>query len=183
MLLRKLREIADATRRLEAPSIVGNHERDFKLIQPLGRHRQANQTPAVLRMKLRASGLIFAAAMVRSPSFSRSSSSATTGLSRTIISLRNDCLSRGVRKPLVCRRGPRVAGRSKVLGPPPKESPVTFSTGGENRALQPDILIVLSADSKRGNEYSSEFNVENTTGGARVPGPFVRHRVLAGAGR
>ena len=60
---------------------------------------------------------------------------------------------------------------------------ITFSTRGENRALQPDILIMLRADSKRGNEYSSEFNVENTTGGARVPGPFVRHRVLAGAGR
>jgi hypothetical protein len=77
----------------------------------------------------------------------------------------------------------RVAGRSKVLGPPPKETPVTFSAGGENRALQPDILIMLRADSKRKNEYSSEFNVENTTGGTRVPGPFVRHRVLAGAGR
>jgi hypothetical protein len=89
----------------------------------------------------------------------------------------------GGRPALVCRQGPRVAGRSKVLGPPPKETPVTFSTGGENRALQPDILIMLRADSKRGNEYSSEFNMENTTGGARVPGPFVRHRVLAGAGR
>ena len=55
--------------------------------------------------------------------------------------------------------------------------------GGENRALQPDILIMLRADSESGNEYSSEFNVEDTTGGTRVPGPFLRHRVLAGAGR
>jgi hypothetical protein len=50
-------------------------------------------------------------------------------------------------------------------------------------AFQPDILIMLRTDSKRVNEYSSEFSMENTTGGARVPGSFVRHRVLAGAGR
>jgi hypothetical protein len=34
----------------------------------------------------------------------------------------------------------------------------------ENRVLQPDILIVLRTDSKRVNEYSSEFSMENTTG-------------------
>jgi hypothetical protein len=90
-----------------------------------------------------------------------------------------------------------------------KEAPVTFSAGIENPALQPDILImsfvrellltlsVPSAtgnvlkerqngsrpDAKGRNEHSSTFSMENTTGGARVPGPFVRHRVLAGAGR
>ena len=60
---------------------------------------------------------------------------------------------------------------------------ITFSAGGENRSLQPDILIMLRPIRRGKNEYSSEFNVENTTGGARVPGPIVRHRVLAGAGR
>jgi hypothetical protein len=61
-----------------------------------------------------------------------------------------------------------------------EHAPVHRST---NRALRPDILIMLRTDWKRGNEYSSEFSVENATGGARVPGPFVRYRVLAGAGR
>ena len=30
-----------------------------------------------------------------------------------------------------------------MLAAPPKETPVTFSVGGENWALQPDILIML----------------------------------------
>jgi hypothetical protein len=33
-------------------------------------------------------------------------------------------------------------------------------------ALQPDILIMLRTDSKRGNEYSSKFKMEDKTGGA-----------------
>ena len=92
------------------------------------------------------------------------------------------CLITGRSWILGCGANPLRMG-SEVLGPPPKETRVTFSIGDENRALQPDILIMLRADSKRGNEYSSEFSVENATSGARVPGPFVRHRVLAGAGR
>jgi hypothetical protein len=59
----------------------------------------------------------------------------------------------------------------------------TPSAGTENRALQPDILIMLRTDSKRGNEYSSKFSMENAIGGAWLPGSFVRYRVLAGAGR
>jgi hypothetical protein len=41
--------------------------------------------------------------------------------------------------------------------------------------FQPDILIMLKTDSAREHAYSSQFGMENTTGGGRVPGSLVRY--------
>lgn len=46
-------------------------------------------------------------------------------------------------------------------------------------STRPDILI-MSIDLAREHEYFAKY-LENTTDRGRVPGPFIRHRVLAGA--
>jgi len=59
-------------------SIDRRHEREVELIAALFRERQANQAAAVLGHEVDGVGVIFSAAMARSPSFSRSSSSTRT---------------------------------------------------------------------------------------------------------
>ena len=47
-----LRLNADTKRCFESRSVFGHHQRNFEFIQPLGRHRKADQTAAVLRHKV-----------------------------------------------------------------------------------------------------------------------------------
>lgn len=58
--------------------VVGHHWSQFQLVKPLAGHGETDQTPCVGSHKIDHSGVIISAAIMRSPSFSRSSSSAMT---------------------------------------------------------------------------------------------------------
>ena len=73
-----LRVDRHAERRAERRRVGVHRQRDLELVEPLPGHRQADQPAAVLRHEVdRVAAVTLSAAIVRSPSFSRSSSSTT----------------------------------------------------------------------------------------------------------